>query len=151
MRICLFLLVFAPGWSYANSSSASPQFGFGVSDVSKSGSPQISIAWKPSEAATFMARTGLQSGGSDDFFEVGLRFNRNLFIEENQDFFFFMGLGLASRSSQSGYKLEAGAGSEIFLAGLPNFGLHFLAGFAFNTISSTALESTVSFGLHYYF
>ncbi len=127
------------------------RFGFGVSDISSGNPPQISVNWKPSDAATFSAHTGLRNGTSADFFEFGARFQRNLFVEENQDFFFFLGGALATSSGASGYKLEAGAGSELFLSGLPNFGLSFLAGFSLGTVSSTSLQSLVSFGLHYYF
>lgn len=129
----------------------SPRFGFGVSDISSGNPPQISINWKTSEAATFSAHTGLRNGSTADFFEFGARFHRNLFVEENQDFYFFLGAGLATNSGQSGYKLEAGAGSEIFLTGLPNFGMSFMAGFSLSTVTATSLQSLVSFGLHYYF
>jgi len=145
--------IWSPSSAFAQDSNGSKtaRFGFGVSDISTNNPPQISLSWKASDAATFSAHTGLRNGSSSDFFEFGARFMRNLFVEENQDFFFFLGGGLATSSGQSGYKLEAGAGSEVFLAGLPNFGMHFLAGFGLSTVSSTALQSIVSFGLHYYF
>jgi hypothetical protein len=130
-------------------------FGFGVSHIGNDQIPQLSVAWKNSASTTLEGHTGFSTQSGDSRFEVGLQFNRNLFIEENQDFYFYLGGALDSTNAEgggdSGYSLAAGAGSEIFLSGLPNLGLNFSGGFALSSGGGTRLESRVAFGMHYYF
>lgn len=132
------------------------RFGFGVSHIGNSQTPQLSIAWKSSPATSILAHTGFSTREGVGGFELGAQFNRNLFIEENQDFFFYLGASLESEQaaggvSSSGYSIEAGAGSEVFFTGLPNLGLNFSGGFALSSGGGTQLESRVAFGMHYYF
>jgi hypothetical protein len=131
------------------------RLGFGVSHIGPQLNPQISLLWKSSQSSTLQAHTGFSNESGNNRFDLGARFARNLFIEENQDFFFYMGASLNShqKNSQnsSGYTLESGAGSEIFLSGLPNFGLNFSGGFALVSGGGTRIQTRVAFGMHYYF
>jgi len=155
----LFLLLLAGILlSFSPQLEAKPQegrFGFGVSHIGPNLTPQISIAWKSSQTTVLEAHTGFSNQSGNNRFDLGGRFHRNLFIEENQDFYFYLGASLNSREAagrnSSGYTLESGAGSEIFLNGLPNFGLNFSGGFALVSGGGTRIESRVAFGLHYYF
>jgi len=130
-------------------------FGFGVSHIGNGQIPQLSVAWKSSQATTLEGHSGFSTEAGATHFELGVQFNRNLFIEENQDFYFYLGGSMNSRDnsgvSASGYSLETGAGSEIFLTGLPNLGLNFSGGFALSSGGGTRLETRVAFGMHYYF
>ncbi len=152
----IFSLVLVLGSaSLAGARPAEGRFGFGVSHIGPGQVPQISVAWKGSQASSFHAHTGFSTQDAASRFDLGVQFNRNLFIEENQDFYFYLGGALSSRQQagvgQSGYVLSAGAGSEIFLSGLPNFGLNFSGGFALSSVGGTQLDTRGAFGLHYYF
>ncbi|MEO5668292.1 MAG: hypothetical protein ABIR96_09555 [Bdellovibrionota bacterium] len=142
----------------ASAAEARPEkngFGFGVSHIGRDQIPQLSVAWKNSQTTTLEGHSGFSTAAGATHFEVGAQFDRNLFIEENQDFYFYLGGSLNSHDnagvSSSGYSLETGAGSEIFLPGLPNFGLNFSGGFALASGGGTSLQTRVAFGMHYYF
>jgi len=131
-------------------------FGFGVSHIGNGQVPKLSVAWKNSQSTTLQAYTGFSNEAAASNFSVGAEFQRNLFIEDNQDFYFYLGGGFDSNqvengSGSLGYILESGAGSEIFLSGLPNLGLNFSGGFALSTGGGTRLQTRVGFGMHYYF
>jgi hypothetical protein len=144
------------GASSAWAKPADRAFGFGVSHIGFGQTPQLSVAWKNSASTSLEAHSGFSSASDTSRFEVGAQFNRNLFIEENQDFYFYIGGAMHSGEtdgarSGSGYTLSTGAGSEIFLPGLPNLGLNFSGGFALATGGGTSLGTRVAFGMHYYF
>lgn len=146
------ILLFIP---LSHAKSQVGRFGFGVSHIGPNLTPQISIALKSSESTILQAHTGFSNQSDNSRFDLGIRYARNLFIEDNQDFYFYFDGSLISQTesstSASGYSLEAGAGSEIFFSGLPNFGLNFCSGFALVSANGTRIETRVAFGMHYYF
>ena len=86
---------------------------------------------------------------------LGGQYKRNLFIEEQLNFYVGMTGGLLTKTpagtSQSGYLLEAVLGSEAFLTGLPNLGLHVASGFRLESPGGARLKTVFYCGMHYYF
>ncbi len=86
--------------------------------------------------------------------ELGGRFERNLYIEENQQFFLYLGAGFMTQqvtTSSSGYILESGMGSRFFLPGLPNFGLNLCGGLKLTSAGGVEIKTDFRAGMNYYF
>jgi hypothetical protein len=117
--------------------------------------PSLSVDWQLSSGSAVEFLMSIDSGEEDSHFEVGARLERNLFIEEAQHFFLYVGGGLAQRqaggTSESGYRLEGGAGSKFFFTEMPNLGLGFGGGFLLSSGGGARFGSRVFVSAHYYF
>jgi len=131
------------------------RFGFGIQNLGPGMTPSLSVDWQLSPASATEFLLALDSGDDSSFFDIGARFSRNLFVEELQQFYLFVGAGLSSHQvdgqGQSGNLLEGGAGSRFFLADLPNLGLSFGGGFQLVSREGVRFGSRVFVGAHYYF
>lgn len=133
----------------------SHRFGIGASNIGPGRTPTLSLDWQASRATAFEFNLGVNTTATDNELMLGLRFSRNLYIEENQFYFLYVGGGLVSQqisgSNRSGYLFETGGGAKAFLSGLPNLGLSLRGGFELKSAGGVSFQSVVHFGFHYYF
>jgi len=81
---------------------------------------------------------------------------RNLFFENNLNFYFMGGLGIINSNSIAGVEFLAGVGAEFFIPGLESLGFSMETGVTFDNGSGAYAIRTlgVSFldaGIHFYF
>ena len=81
---------------------------------------------------------------------------KNLFLETNLNFYFFVGAGLVHGGGNTGTDLLSGLGTEFFIPGLESLGFSVETGASLNNLSgSFALRTLgISFlnaGIHFYF
>lgn len=117
--------------------------------------PSLSVDWHPTNASAFEFDLGIDTDSSTNFFLMGTRYFRHIFIEENAFFSAVLGGGLLSQqvngSSKSGYYLELGAGAKYFPPGTPNFGIGFLAALGVKSAGGVRFMTQGLFSAHYYF
>ncbi len=87
---------------------------------------------------------------------TAFKFFKNLFFENNLNFYSTVGLGLLSVNGQSGLAFLAGFGAEFFIPGVDSLGLSVETGVTFdNGTGNYSLKTLgVSFldaGIHFYF
>jgi hypothetical protein len=87
---------------------------------------------------------------------TALKFFKNIFYENNLNFYYMAGVGLLNFNGQGGVQAITGFGAEFFVPGLESLGLSVETGASFdNGTGSYALKTLgVSFldaGIHFYF
>jgi len=159
-RRVLFLSLLVSSLNLSFSAAAkdlSGRIGVGVSNISPglSEPPSVSVDWQATSSSSFEFGLGTDTRSSQSFLTLGVRYNRSLFIEENQSYFLYMGGGLISQTTSgvnnSGFGAEAGGGSRFFFAGLPNLGFSVLGGLKLETSGGSRFRTSVMAGAHYYF
>ena len=140
----------------ATPKTLAPRLGFGVSNVGPGlGAPALSVDWQMNLAASLEFEFALDTRAANSSHLFGARYARNLFIEEHQMYFVYMGAGLLSElvagTSASGYYLESGGGGRFFMPGLPNLGFSFGTGFRVDSPGAVSLHTVFFTGIHYYF
>ncbi|MBS1961473.1 MAG: hypothetical protein JST04_04605 [Bdellovibrionales bacterium] len=87
---------------------------------------------------------------------VGIKFFKNLFYENNLNFYGMLGAGLVTANTHSGVDLLGGFGAEFFIPGLESVGLSFEVGADMTNITGSMIFRTMgaSFldaGMRFYF
>jgi hypothetical protein len=87
---------------------------------------------------------------------IGMKFFKNLFFENNLNFYAMLAGGLVSANSKSGMDFQGGFGTEFFIPGLESVGMSFEVGAELTNITGTMVFRTVgaSFlnaGMRFYF
>lgn len=87
---------------------------------------------------------------------VGFKFFKNLFYENNLNFYGMLGAGLVTANTHSGVDLLGGFGAEFFIPGLESVGLSFEVGADMTNITGSMIFRTMgaSFldaGMRFYF
>ena len=87
---------------------------------------------------------------------VGMKFFKNLFFENNLNFYGMLAGGLVTANSMSGVDLQGGLGCEFFIPGLESVGLSFEVGGDLSNLSGSMVFRTMgaSFlnaGMRFYF
>jgi hypothetical protein len=87
---------------------------------------------------------------------TALKLFKNLFFEQNLNFYFMLGGGIVSANNLSGAEFIGGFGAEFFIPGVESLGFAMETGASFDNLSgSFALKTLgVSFlnaGIHFYF
>lgn len=87
---------------------------------------------------------------------LGVKFFKNIFFENNMNFYGMLAAGLVSANSKSGTDLQGGFGAEFFIPGLESLGLSFEVGGELTNITGSMVFRTMgaSFlnaGMRFYF
>ena len=87
---------------------------------------------------------------------TGLKLFKNIFFEQNLNFYFMVGGALVNGNHQSGADFLGGFGSEFFIPGVESLGFSVETGVRFTNITGSFVFQTlgVSFleaGIHFYF
>jgi hypothetical protein len=87
---------------------------------------------------------------------IGMKFFKNLFFENNLNFYSMLAGGLVAANNTSGIDLQGGFGSEFFIPGLESVGFSFEVGGEITNISGSMVFRTMgaSFldaGMRFYF
>ncbi len=87
---------------------------------------------------------------------IGVKFFKNLFFENNLNFYSMLAAGLVAANSQSGIDLQGGFGAEFFIPGLESLGFSFEVGGDLTNLSGSMIFRTMgaSFlnaGMRFYF
>jgi hypothetical protein len=87
---------------------------------------------------------------------TAIKMFKNLFLENNLNFYFMLGGGIINVSSQAGVSLMAGFGVEFFIPGIDSLGFAVETGAAFDNASGgyalkTLGMSFLDAGIHFYF
>ncbi len=143
---------------YANARNLSGRLGAGATHVGpgEGTAPLFSILYHQGISSSFGGLFGIDTQTSTNTLMMGAQYKRNLFIEEQLNFYVGMSGGLLTKTppgatSASGYLLEAVLGSEAFLTGLPNLGIHVASGFRLESPGGARLKTVFYCGMHYYF
>lgn len=142
----------APLWAAKDLSN---RFGIGAANIGPDQTPSLSLDWQATRATALEFNLGVNTTTHDNLLILGLRYSRNLYIEENLFYFLYVGGGLVSQqvggNNRSGAIVETGGGAKVFLAGLPNLGISMRGGFELRSAGGVSFQSAVHFGFHYYF
>lgn len=87
---------------------------------------------------------------------VGMKFFKNLFFENNLNFYGILAGGLVTANNNSGFDFQGGFGTEFFIPGLESVGISFELGAELTNITGSTVFRTVgaSFlnaGMRFYF
>jgi len=87
---------------------------------------------------------------------IGMKFFKNLFFENNLNFYSMLAGGLVNANGNSGFDFQGGFGTEFFIPGLESVGLSFEVGGELTNITGSTVFRTVgaSFlhaGMRFYF
>jgi hypothetical protein len=87
---------------------------------------------------------------------IGMKFFKNLFFENNLNFYSMLAGGIVAANGNSGFDFQGGFGSEFFIPGLESVGLSFELGVELTNITGSMVFRTVgaSFlhaGMRFYF
>jgi len=87
---------------------------------------------------------------------IGVKFFKNLFFENNMNFYGMLAAGLVTANNQSGSDLLGGFGAEFFIPGLESLGISFEVGGELTNITGSMVFRTMgaSFlnaGMRFYF
>lgn len=87
---------------------------------------------------------------------AGLKFFKNIFYENNLNFYFMVGAGLLSGGGLVGAQFLTGLGTEFFIPGLESLGFAIETGASLDNLSGSFILKTmgISFlnaGIHFYF
>jgi hypothetical protein len=117
--------------------------------------PTLSFDWQATQATAFEFDLGIDTQASNSSLGLGLRYYRNLYVEDNVFYHLYLGGGLISLTSSgdnaAGYLLEAGVGTKFFLQGMPNLSLDAGAGFRLESPNAVRFRTSFFGGFHYYF
>ena len=153
MRFALLAVLFLSPLGFAK--SLSERVGFGVSNFGPNLVPALSVDWRPTEATSFEANLALNTSSQSNLLDLGIRYWRNLYIEDNLYYALYVGAGLISQrvsgSNQSGFTLSGGAGSHFSFPSFPNLAFSYGGGIRLSTQGSTAFLTELFVGIHYYF
>lgn len=134
------------------------RFGLGATHVGPGlSAPVMSLNYHQGQASAYGGLFGIDTQTGSNSLVIGGQFQRNLFVEENLNFYVGMTGGLLTLTaagatvSSSGYMLEAALGSEAFIPGIPNLGFHLASGFRLESPSAVRIRTVFYTGMHYYF
>ncbi len=134
------------------------RWGFGATHLELSGNltPAFAARYHLSESNHTEGFFGIDSDDSKDFMLWGIRYNRNLFLEDNMNFSLGLAGGLLSElkadaTPGSGYLIEAALSGEFFLPGLPNLGFNLSTAFRFESPRGARMRTCFLSGFFYYF
>lgn len=131
------------------------RMGIGYNNEVSNRLPAISIKYGLSKDMSVQAIGGISTGAPTEA-TLGGRFYKNLFFEQNLNFYSSIGFAYAKGSLASGIDLLALLGAEFFIPGLESLGLQFDAGVNANNVNSQFVVTTVGYsfihaGMHFYF
>ncbi|RYZ61012.1 MAG: hypothetical protein EOP09_20450 [Proteobacteria bacterium] len=120
-----------------------------------SGVPGLGIKYAMTRDLALEGIIGAETGsGSQSTF--GAKLFKNVFFENNLNFYaFFAGAALKS-GNRSGYDIQAGFGSEFFIPGIDSIGMSFEVGGEATNISGSTVVRTLGLsflhaGMRFYF
>lgn len=119
------------------------------------GVPGVSLKYGLTRDIAAEAIVGLSTGNPANTV-TALKFFKNLFYEQNLNFYFLLGGGLVSANSRTGAEFMGGFGAEFFIPGIESLGFSVETGASFDNLSGSFVLKTmgVSFldaGIHFYF
>jgi hypothetical protein len=147
--VVLSVLV-APLTSWAK--DLSRRLGIGYSNQFSEELPSLSARYWVDGKFGVGAAVGVDTEDGSSAFGAMLKIYRNIFTEDNLNFYMGSGAGLISKEKQqasggkdtdSGFELLGFVGAEFFLPGLESLGLSFEAGFGVTSISSQVRFRTI--------
>jgi len=117
--------------------------------------PALSLKYGLTKDIAMSLIAGVKTGSPTNS-TFGTKFFKNIFYENNLNFYFMLGLGLVSGAGHSGFEGMSGFGAEFFIPGIESLGFSFETGASIHTITgSTVLRtlglSFVDAGIHFYF
>ena len=136
------------------------KFGLGYnSEFSNStqtnGVPAVSLKYGMTRDIDLNLIFGINTGSPTNSV-TALKFFKNIFFENNLNFYFLLAGGILSANSASSFEFLSGFGAEFFIPGIESMGLLFETGVSFtNLTGSFALKtlgaSFLNAGIHFYF
>lgn len=140
---------------FAQSRPLTERLGVGVSNFGPGSTPSLSVDWRITEATGFEATLAINTAAQQNLLDLGVRYWRNLYIEDHLDYALYVGSGLISQrvsgETESGFLLSGGVGSRFRFPSFPNLAFQYGGGVRLSTQGSTAFATEVFFGMHYYF
>ncbi len=134
------------------------RWGFGANHIEPSTdmTPVLSARYHFGESSSAEGFLGLDTDDTRDYMLWGVRYYRNLFLEDHMNFSLTLAGGLLSQlntsnTAASGYLVETGLNGEFFLAGLPNLGLQLNTSLRLESPRGARIRSVFSTGFFYYF
>lgn len=117
--------------------------------------PAVSIKYGLTRDIAFEGVAGVSTASPTNSV-AGIKLFKNLFFEQNLNFYFMLGGGLLRANNVSGAEFMAGFGAEFFIPGIESLGFSVETGGTLDNLSgSFALKTLgVSFldaGIHFYF
>jgi hypothetical protein len=119
------------------------------------GVPAIAAKYAPTKDIAFEAVLGMTTATPGNSV-IGLKFFKNLFFENNLNFYTMLAGGLVTANTLSGMDFQGGFGCEFFIPGLESVGISFELGAELTDISGSMVFRTMgaSFlnaGMRFYF
>jgi hypothetical protein len=136
------------------------RLGVGYSDQFSVDLPSIAVKYHSSADMSFGVQLGVQTDSNNSKLGFAVKLNRNIFQEDNMNFYMGVGTGLLSTKvngvNNSGFELSAYAGSEFFFPGLDSLAVLFEAGLGITSLSNgvnfrTIADSPLRAGMIFYF
>ena len=134
------------------------RLGIGMTNQLKIDSPQISFKMQKSRSTSIGGMVGVSTNQDSGGYGAGLKLYRNIFDEPQMNFYFAGTGALLSQktngTSNSGFQIDLGFGSEFHFQGLNSLGSSFEFGvsaykrknFTFETMGNSFIVS----GIHFY-
>ncbi len=126
-----------------------------VSSTSANGVPAISLKYGFTRdlAGELIFGIATTTPGSS---VSGVKFFKNIFFENNLNFYFMLGGALVSAGGASGSQFIGGFGVEFFIPGVDSLGFSMETGASFDNLSGTFAMRTLGMsflnaGMHFYF
>jgi hypothetical protein len=160
LSLVLVLLGLASQVGWAKDLSERLGVGY-TNDYGISNTPSVAVRYYPNQQYGVQASIGVDTETGNSRFGAEARFIKNVFHEDNMNFYVAAGGGLVSKeaansTTSSGVDVAAVFGGEFFIPGLDSLGFSFEAGAGLTSISSemrfrTIGDSPLNAGIFFYF